>query len=195
MPVVQGGRDPEAEDADLLKTLRAVPDGYRAWLDKQEAQIDALPAAIRGRATLNIARCREAERRIVEGIDILAADAQALKAFRLANRAMYVQAAWGKRRLAAHLDSAADETVPFDQAVRLATALRDHGVPATLHAIEGGFHNLTPDIDPPWGSDPWTDVAAVTVDFLQRTLGPAQAAKPVADRPAEHVLRRSRHRR
>lgn len=64
-----------------------------------------------------------------------------------------------------------DETVPFEQAERMAQKLAEHGVPVTLHAIDGGYHNLLPDIDPPWGSKPWTDLGRVTLDFFRRRLG------------------------
>ena len=64
-----------------------------------------------------------------------------------------------------------DETVVFDQAVRMARKLEAHGVPVTLRAIDGGYHNLLPDIDPPWGSKPWTELGWLTLDFLRCIFG------------------------
>lgn len=63
-----------------------------------------------------------------------------------------------------------DETVPFEQAQAMAAALRVHGADVTLQAIEGVFHNLTTDMDPPWGSEPWTDLGWQALRFFDRTL-------------------------
>jgi len=68
-----------------------------------------------------------------------------------------------------------DETVPFEQAQQMAQKLAEHDVPVTLHAIDGGFHNLLPDIDPPWGSEPWTDLGWLTLEFFRRTLRHCEA--------------------
>jgi acetyl esterase/lipase len=63
-----------------------------------------------------------------------------------------------------------DETVPFDQARRMAAQLSAHDVDVTLHAIEGVHHNLRTDIDPPWGSEPWTDLGWLALDYFRKTL-------------------------
>lgn len=63
-----------------------------------------------------------------------------------------------------------DETVPFDQAERMVCALRDHNVDVTFHVIEGVHHNLLTDMDPPWGSEPWTDLGTQALDFFRRAL-------------------------
>lgn len=63
-----------------------------------------------------------------------------------------------------------DETVPFDQAERMTQALRQHGVDVTLNAVDGVFHNLTTNLDPPWGSEPWTELGGQALDFFSRTL-------------------------
>lgn len=63
-----------------------------------------------------------------------------------------------------------DETVPVEQARTMAEELRGHNVDVVLHEIEGVFHNLTSDIDPPWGSDPWTDLSRLTLEHFRRTL-------------------------
>lgn len=102
-----------AAKADLIATLRAVPTAYLQWLDRQEATISELPARLRPCAQDNITRCREAARRMLEGVDLLAADDQALEAFRLANRAMYIQAAWGRGVHGAHRHGPNDEPVVF----------------------------------------------------------------------------------
>jgi len=63
-----------------------------------------------------------------------------------------------------------DETVPIDQARLMADRLVEHGVDVTLHTIEGAYHNLLPDIDPPWGSEPWTVLGELALHYFQRTL-------------------------
>ena len=63
-----------------------------------------------------------------------------------------------------------DETVPVEQARTMAEELRAHKVDVILHEIEGVFHNLTSDIDPPWGSEPWADLSGLTLEHFRRTL-------------------------
>lgn len=63
-----------------------------------------------------------------------------------------------------------DETVPIEQARVMADALGEHGVDVTLHTIEGAYHNLRPDIDPPWGSEPWTELGELALNYFQRTF-------------------------
>lgn len=70
-----------------------------------------------------------------------------------------------------------DETVPFDQAERMARKLADHGVAVTLHPIDGGYHNLLPDIDPPWGSEPWTELGWLVLEYFDRTLRESRSAQ------------------
>ncbi|HVX44774.1 MAG TPA: alpha/beta hydrolase, partial [Mycobacteriales bacterium] len=63
-----------------------------------------------------------------------------------------------------------DETVPFAQAESLAAALRAHDVDVTFRIMEGLRHNLQPDLDAPWGSEPWTDLGQDALAFFTRTL-------------------------
>jgi len=63
-----------------------------------------------------------------------------------------------------------DETVPFEQATVMADTLVEHGVDVTLHAIQDGYHNLLPDMDPPWGSVPWTDLGELALHYFERTV-------------------------
>jgi len=102
-----------ASKSDLLATLAAIPDGYEAWVAEREAEVATLPDDLRPRARLNIERCRQAATRIRDGIALLRDDEAALAAFRLANRSMYVQAAWAKEDMSAHRHGEGDETVPF----------------------------------------------------------------------------------
>lgn len=63
-----------------------------------------------------------------------------------------------------------DETVPVEQARLMAGTLRDGGVAVTLHEREGVFHNLLPEIDVPWGAEPWSVLAALSLAFFRETL-------------------------
>ncbi|WP_376766825.1 alpha/beta hydrolase family protein [Microlunatus parietis] len=68
------------------------------------------------------------------------------------------------------IHGARDETVPVRQARAMAETLRQSGVPVTLHEIEGVFHNLLPETDVPWGTEPWSELAALALAFFQTTL-------------------------
>ncbi|GAA4978035.1 alpha/beta hydrolase [Actinopolymorpha pittospori] len=64
-----------------------------------------------------------------------------------------------------------DETVPFAQAQTMADTLSSHDVDVTLHVMEDVFHNLQTNIDLPWGSEPWTELGWLALDYFLRTLG------------------------
>jgi hypothetical protein len=97
----------QAADADLLEALRAVRESYDLWINAQAQSLGrdtSLTDAQRAQGKENLRRCDEAARRVGAGIDFLESDASALTAFRLANRAMYIQAAWASDRPTAHED-------------------------------------------------------------------------------------------
>ncbi|WP_157180813.1 alpha/beta hydrolase [Actinopolymorpha alba] len=73
-----------------------------------------------------------------------------------------------------------DETVPFAQAETMVRALRAYDGDVTFHVVEGGHHNLLPDVDAPWGNEPWTELGAQALAFFQRTL--------VSPRDSVHVI-------
>lgn len=84
--------DPEALRVGLMPLVA----GYTAWLSQREAEITELPAPLRASAEAAVFHARRAADRIRAGIDLLtnpAADrhAEALSAFRFANRAMASQ--------------------------------------------------------------------------------------------------------
>src|SRR5690606_20059146 len=84
-------------DPDRLRAgLTPLADGYRAWLDEQEAAIPGLPEPLRPAAETAVFTARRVAERIRAGIDLLTTpDAprheQALAAFRFTNRAMALQ--------------------------------------------------------------------------------------------------------
>lgn len=94
-----------AEDAALFEALDALAQGYENWIDARDAEVPELPSALQPQARDNLARCREAAGRIREGIAFLRKDGKGLRAFRLANRAMYIQAAWAAKRTQAAADT------------------------------------------------------------------------------------------
>ncbi|MEV7226960.1 DISARM system helicase DrmA [Polymorphospora sp. NPDC051019] len=80
----------------LRHGLAPLADGYRAWLDERAAEIPTLPASLRAAAESAVFTARRAADRIRAGIELLTdpgADrhADALAAFRFANRAMALQ--------------------------------------------------------------------------------------------------------
>ncbi|MBM2575364.1 DNA helicase [Jannaschia sp. Os4] len=123
-----------ATEADLLEALDAIADGYAAWIGARRAELGHLPDDLTDQAEVNLARCDAALGRIHEGTELLRDDPVALRAFRLANRSMYIQAAWQKgfRDAATHDDPSAFnfEWRPFQMAFALlslaSTANRAH---------------------------------------------------------------------
>lgn len=77
---------------DILAALTAMAEDYRLWIeDTEQALPDTLGPALKAAARTNLANCRRCHARMLEGIAVLAGDAQAMLAFRLMNRAMLVQ--------------------------------------------------------------------------------------------------------
>jgi hypothetical protein len=86
----------DAEPAELARGLAPLAGGYTAWLDEQDASIPELPAALRETARSAVDTAREAAGRVRAGIALLSEQdapghADALAAFRFANRAMAEQ--------------------------------------------------------------------------------------------------------
>ncbi|MFC4108639.1 DISARM system helicase DrmA [Micromonospora zhanjiangensis] len=78
----------------LAAALRPLVDGYRAWIDRNEADAGTAERRLDGyraqvRETLK--KARAAADRISAGIELLATDPVARRAFGFANRAMYLQ--------------------------------------------------------------------------------------------------------
>jgi hypothetical protein len=73
--------------------LSVLPAAYEGWIDSRENEVDDDPRldGHRTAATIAIERCREAARRLREGIAVLERDERAATAFRFANEAMCLQ--------------------------------------------------------------------------------------------------------
>ncbi len=86
--------------AEVIAALTAFVDTYRRWTDDVlEPQLGGLDGPLQGAARTNLARCREAARRMRAGIDALSdpADDTAWRAFVLANEAMDRQSRYAVR--------------------------------------------------------------------------------------------------
>jgi hypothetical protein len=77
-----------ADGAQASATLSPLVAAYRRWIAERADEISALPAARRETATRLLEAARVAALRMERGISVLAGDADALDAFRLANRAV-----------------------------------------------------------------------------------------------------------
>jgi hypothetical protein len=127
-----------APESDLFEALSSIQDGYKNWIDLQAQAVSAdatLADPLTAQASKNLDRCRDAAKRLSLGISFLVDDPHALHAFRLANRAMYIQAAWSADRQDAHRHTAANsfkfQWRPFQMAFALlclpSAAKREHG--------------------------------------------------------------------
>jgi hypothetical protein len=78
-------------NVSIASSLRALAADYDAWIVDQEAQIGALPEPMKAPAARNLSNCRHCLDRMRAGVELLETDADAMKAFRLMNRAMLIQ--------------------------------------------------------------------------------------------------------
>lgn len=90
----------EKPDTDVLAALEALATGYEDWIARKSAEAVALAGSPHEQpARDQVDVCREALGRIREGIELLRAKPDLMRAFRLANRAMADQrarSAWVK---------------------------------------------------------------------------------------------------
>lgn len=84
----------EAEDGSLTGGLERVAAAYESWIARQNERVPGLPGNLQEQACLHLETCQLALARIRDGIALLATDADARMAFRLANRAMLLQRSW-----------------------------------------------------------------------------------------------------
>ena len=83
----------ELERADLVDALSILTDDYSTWIGEQRDRIGNEVAGHDDQAEAALSRCEEILERLREGLDVLSDenDDKALRAFRLANRAMAKQ--------------------------------------------------------------------------------------------------------
>lgn len=93
----------------IVAALRTLADDYRAWIADQRREAADLPSAMRAPAERNLDSCATCLSRVVAGIDLLESNAEAMKAFRLMNRAMVIQQVHTKTVKYRELDSKAPQ--------------------------------------------------------------------------------------
>jgi hypothetical protein len=84
----------EMPAAELLASLRVLTASYGQWIEERQARVEAGADgldAFEATARQALDDCREARQRVEAGVRLLETDAQALEAFRFANRAMWQQ--------------------------------------------------------------------------------------------------------
>lgn len=105
---------PESEVLNALNDLMA---GYAEWIDRKESEATAFrDTPHEAPARTQIAHCRAALARMRRGIRVLGTDSDAMRAFRLANRAMSQQrgrSAWVKNGRKGSPDTSTSRWRPF----------------------------------------------------------------------------------
>ncbi len=77
-----------ASPDDLRAGLEPLVAGYGAWIEDQAATAAALPAHLAETADIALTEARRAHQRLVDGLDHVASDPEALRSFRFMNRVM-----------------------------------------------------------------------------------------------------------
>jgi hypothetical protein len=98
--------------ADLRVGLEPLVSGYRAWLDEQETVATALPAHLQETADEVLWEARQAHQRLVDGLEHIVTDPEALRCFQFMNRVMRDQ------RVASQVAAAraSDSSITIEQA-------------------------------------------------------------------------------
>ena len=78
----------ERDDDEIRRSLIALVTGYENWIEARRREALQIEDRFRAAADRHLDEAGEAARRMRDGIDLLAEDATALRAFRLMNRAM-----------------------------------------------------------------------------------------------------------
>ena len=81
----------DMEQQELVDALTVLTSDYAKWIEEQTARIGSDVVDYDEQAKSALHKCRDIQQRLLEGIDVLAKDDTALKAFRFANRAMALQ--------------------------------------------------------------------------------------------------------
>lgn len=101
-----------ARPDELRAGLAPLVSGYGDWLDEQERAAAALPSHLQETAEIVLFEARQAHKRLVEGLEHVARDSEALRCFRFMNRVMRDQ------RVASQVAAAraSDSAVTLEQA-------------------------------------------------------------------------------
>lgn len=96
----------------IPQALHALADDYEAWIAAQTLLVESLDGLMRKTATDNLKNCRQCLTRMRRGIQILVQEPEALLAFRLMNKAMFVQqyhSRLQRREIGSAMPSGADD--------------------------------------------------------------------------------------
>lgn len=83
----------EGERSEVISELQLLVQGYRGWIRDRVKEANSFPGELRQTAAENLKECRSALHRMTSGLQLLAADSIAWRAFQLANAAMLEQRA------------------------------------------------------------------------------------------------------
>ncbi|MFL6725888.1 MAG: helicase-related protein [Sphingomicrobium sp.] len=99
-----------APKTQLIETLAAVAEGYSGWIERERARakVELEGKPLLQQAELNLDRCEASLSRVRDGIRSIDESSDVELSFRLANRAMYVQAAWAAGHRDAYEHTGAD---------------------------------------------------------------------------------------
>lgn len=81
----------EMDQQELVNVLTIIANDYSNWIEEQSVRIGKDVVGYDDQAKDALHKCRDIQQRLLEGINVLAKDDVALKAFRFANRAMAMQ--------------------------------------------------------------------------------------------------------
>ncbi|WIV50274.1 DNA helicase [Marivivens sp. LCG002] len=87
----------EADGSEVVVGLAEFCQCYSDWIAAQDLRIASLTPEHHETARRHLDACRQALNRMLEGAKLLANDPEALLAFRLANRALWLQNEWKRR--------------------------------------------------------------------------------------------------
>ena len=87
----------EADTTEISKGLEEFCGRYLDWIQSQGGKVESLDHVHRPAAERHLETCSAALKRIKEGVALLSEDPVAMQAFRLANRALWLQNEWKRR--------------------------------------------------------------------------------------------------
>lgn len=87
-----------ASSADVCAALDDLCVCYAEWISSREKEMDNLPSGLQETARRHMDECRKALVRMQGGVDLLRKDGPEMIAFRLANRALWLQNEWKRTR-------------------------------------------------------------------------------------------------
>lgn len=87
-----------APSSDVCAALDDLCACYHDWISARDIEVDALPSGLQETARRHLDECRTALARMRGGVDLLRIDGPQLLAFRLANRALWQQNEWKRKR-------------------------------------------------------------------------------------------------